>query len=93
MSGLGGGGPFRPAGSCPVAESLGSGAYMSHAGNPGSHLVADASTRDGTAAARIVLWRCVYCGSLLAGLGSADSEPDDDQEFTWMELPGGSRPG
>lgn len=85
MSGLGGGGIFRLAESCPVAESLGSGSYMSHQGNPDSHMIADASTRDGTAAVRIVLWRCVYCGTLVAGLGSAEGEPSGDQEFTWME--------
>jgi len=85
MSGLGAGGEFRPAQSCPVAESLGSGAYMSHQGDDGSYMIADASTRDGKAAIRIVLWRCVYCGTLMAGLGSADGEPRADQEFTWLE--------
>lgn len=87
MSGLGAGGEFRPAQSCPVAETLGSGAYMSHVGDEDSHMVADASTRDGTASVRIVLWRCVYCGALLAGLGTTDSEPRADQEFTWLERP------
>jgi len=85
MSGLGAGGEFRPAQSCPVAETLGSGAYMSHQGDEDSYMIADAATRSGSAAIRIVLWRCVYCGVLLAGLGSADSEPRADQEFTWLE--------
>jgi hypothetical protein len=85
MSGLGAGGAFRPAQSCPVAETLGSGAYISHQGDEDSYMIADAATRSGLAAIRIVLWRCVYCGSLLAGLGRADSEPRADQEFTWLE--------
>lgn len=85
MSGLGAGGEFRPAQSCPVAGSLGSGAYMSHQGDEDSYMIADASTRDGRAAIRIVLWRCVYCGTLMAGLGRADCEPRADQEFTWLE--------
>lgn len=85
MSGLGAGGDFRPAQSCPVAESLGSGAYMSHQGDEDSYMIADAATRNGLAAVRIVLWRCVYCGILLAGLGHAAGEPRADQEFTWLE--------
>src|SRR5437773_11145420 len=85
MSGLGAGGGFRPAQSCPVAEALGSGAYMSHQGDEDSYLIADAATKSGSAAVRIVLWRCVYCGVLLAGLGRADGEPRADQEFTWLE--------
>lgn len=85
MSGLGTGGAFRPAQSCPVAEALGSGSYMSHQGDEDSYMIADAATRDGRAAVRIVLWRCVYCGILLAGLGHADGEPRGDQEFFWAE--------
>jgi hypothetical protein len=85
MSGIGTGGEFRPARSCPVAEALGSGSYMSHQGDEGSYLIADAATRDGAAVIRVVLWRCVYCGALVAGLGHADGEPRADQEFTWLE--------
>ena len=84
MSGLGSGGAFRSAGSCPVASRWADGGYMSHQGGD-DFLVADARTRDGTAAVRIVLWRCVHCGMLLTGIGHADGDPDDDQEFTWLE--------
>ena len=87
MSGLGAGGDFRPAGSCPVAESWAGGAYMSHQGGE-DFMVADARTRGGTAEVRVVLWKCVHCGMTLAGLGAADGEPAEDQEFTWLELPG-----
>lgn len=85
MSGLGTGGAFRIAQSCPVAESFGPvSTYMSHQGGD-DFLVADAATRGGTAAVRVITWRCVHCGVLLAGLGRADGEPSEDQEFTWME--------
>jgi len=84
MSGLGGGGVFRLAESCPVAEVWANGQYMSHQGGE-DHLVADATTRGGGAAIRLVLWRCVHCGVLLVGVGRADEAPAEDQEFTWLE--------
>jgi hypothetical protein len=84
MSGLGAGGAFRLAGSCPVAAAWANGAYMSHQGGD-DHLVADIATKGGTAAVRLVLWRCVHCGTLIAGLGHAAGEPRADQEFTWAE--------
>lgn len=96
MSGLGGGGIFRLAQSCPVAETYGSGGYMSHQGGD-DFMIADAATRGQSAAVRIVAWRCVYCGVLVVGLGAAEGEPDADQEFTWLEQevaqPGGGAAG
>jgi hypothetical protein len=60
---------------------------MSHQGGDvdGSFVVADAWTRDGKAAVRVVVWRCVHCGTLLAGVGRVDEELSPDQEFTWLE--------
>lgn len=87
MSGLGAGGAFRLAESCPVAAEWAGGAYMSHQGGE-DFMVADARTRDGTAQVRFALWRCVHCGAVLVGLAPADGEASEDQEFTWLELPG-----
>jgi hypothetical protein len=86
MSGMGA--SFRPAGACPVMNGP-------HAA-PGSErgfMVADAATADGTASARLVLWRCQFCGTLLTGIGRSDVPVGDGapgtgaagQEFTWLE--------
>jgi hypothetical protein len=85
MSGLGDGGEFLLAGSCPVAEQWANGEYMSHQGDPDDYLVADAATRGGSASARIALWRCVHCGTLVVGLATCDDEPSEDQDFTWLQ--------
>jgi hypothetical protein len=85
MSGLGGGGVFVPARSCPVAGTYGGGSYMSHQGGDGDYMIADARTRTGTAAVRIVAWRCVHCGLMCVGIGYADGDPETDQEFTGLE--------
>jgi hypothetical protein len=83
----GGSAPFRPPGTCP-------GSGGPHYGSPGegSYLVADAATKDGSASARVALWRCRLCGSLLVGIGRAgvpvDAAPGTGvhaQEFTWLE--------
>jgi hypothetical protein len=81
----GGDSPFRPAGPCPVTNGPHNGST-----DQGSYLVADAATRDRTASARIALWRCAECGSLLIGIGNASMPLGDGvsgwaQEFTWLE--------
>ena len=81
----GAGESFRPAGGCPVASRWGAGEPVSHQGDAGSFLVADAAVRDGSAAVRLALWRCVWCGALVAGIAPADGDPDDTREFTWLE--------
>ena len=86
MTGIGTGSGFRLAESCPAASEWAAGAYMSHQGDPGSFAVADVTVRDGSAAVRVAVWRCVHCGVTVAGLGSAGEPPDRDQPFTWLEL-------
>lgn len=86
MSGMGA--SFRPAAPCPVMN----GPHCAP-DEDGSYMVADAATGDHSAAVRLVLWRCRFCGTLLAGLGRADDGPVqsgygtgiDVQEFTWLE--------
>lgn len=85
MSGLGSGGAFRPAGSCPVASQWAHGEYMSHQGSQDSFLLADAAVRDGTAVVRLALWRCVHCGTLLTGIARPDGSPDGPGDFSWLE--------
>jgi hypothetical protein len=80
MSGMGA--SFRPAGPCPEAR----GPHCKPDGD-GSFMVADAATRDGTAGARVVLWRCRFCGARLTGIGRLGEEADT-QEFTWLEEAG-----
>ncbi len=79
--------PFRAAGPCPVTRGP-------HCADPESYLVADAAVRDRSAAVRLAVWRCQYCGTLLAGIGRPrgvlDGSPGsraevDAQEFTWLE--------
>jgi hypothetical protein len=84
--------PFIPAEPCPVLDGP-------HARSPeeGSYMVADAATRDRSAAIRIALWRCGYCGVLLTGIGHqsgrltgnradrANTAEVDAQEFTWLQ--------
>ena len=55
-------------------------------------LVADAATKDASAAVRIAIWRCQHCGMLLVGIGRQDGALDADmgegvhaQRFTWLE--------
>lgn len=82
---VGGGDDYLPAAACPVAsQQLGNGEYMAHRGDHGSFLVADAKVKDGTAAVRLALWRCVYCNAVLVGLGDP-AQPLDGQDFTWLE--------
>jgi hypothetical protein len=82
---VGAGDAYLPAGGCPVAaQKYGAGGYMSQQGDPGSFLVADARVKDGSAAVRVALWRCVYCNAVLIGLGDPE-EPLDAQDFTWLE--------
>ena len=83
----GGAAPFGPAQPCPGTD----GPHFLRPGE-GNYLVADAATRDGSAAARLVLWRCSGCGVQVAGLGRVDADPDAEpgygvhsQEFAWME--------
>ncbi len=83
MSGMGA--SFRPAQACPVMNGPHVGPDP---GDAGGILVADAATRDGLSAVRVVLWRCRFCGTQLTGLGRADIPADDGlgtQEFTWLE--------
>jgi hypothetical protein len=82
---VGGGNAFRLAQGCPVASRWGSGEYVAHQGDANGFLLADARTRDGTAAIRLALWRCVHCGMLLTGIAQAEGDPDSTQDFTWME--------
>jgi hypothetical protein len=83
--------PFRQAEPCPVLDGP-------HGRSPedGSYLVADATTRDGSAAVRIAVWRCSYCGVLVTGIGRLTGNLSltgsrenrmliDSQEFTWLE--------
>ena len=92
LSGLGSGGPFRPAEGCTAFTAAGVISYMSHQGDGDSFLLADARTRDGTAAVRVVTWRCVHCGALLAGLGDPAADPGGEQEYTWLQS-GPDQPG
>jgi hypothetical protein len=87
------GGPFRPAKSCPAMKDM-PGEYFSHHGMPDNEkfLVADAATKDASAAVRIVTWRCQHCGVQLVGIGRQDGDLDADmgegvhaQRFTWLE--------
>lgn len=81
---VGGGDDYRPAEGCPVAmEKFGHGEYLAHRGSPDSFLVALASVKDGSAAVRIALWKCVFCGMTLVGLGVPDGELGH-QDFTWL---------
>jgi hypothetical protein len=99
----GDGGAFRLAGSCPVAEQVMHTDYAAHHGipsEPESYMVADMITRDGTAAVRVVLWRCQYCATLLIGVGRTDEALDGppgtgfySQDFTWLEADSGVRIG
>jgi len=66
-------------------DKWGHGEYLAHQGNPDSFLLADAAVKDGSASVRLVLWRCVYCNILLAGLAPADGDPGIGQAFTWAE--------
>lgn len=82
---VGGGDDYLPAGGCPVAgQKFGHGGYMSHRGDPDSFLVAEARVKDGSASVRISLWKCVFCGATLVGLGDP-AEEIDQTEFTWLE--------
>lgn len=82
---VGGGDGYIPAASCPVAEeNSGTGEYMSHQGDFSSFLVAEARVKDGSASVRVAVWRCVFCGNTLVGLGDP-AEELDKQSFTWME--------
>jgi hypothetical protein len=87
------GGPFQPAENC-RGISLNTDVYFSHHGvlEPGTFMVADATTKDSSAAVRIVFWRCQYCGLLLIGIGHQSGDIDAPpgygihaQEFTWLE--------
>lgn len=88
-------GEFQLAGSCRVAETIMGVEHAAHHGipsEPESFMVADMTTRDGSAAVRVVLWRCQFCGQLLAGIGHPDAPLDGPpgtgfyvQEFTWLE--------
>jgi hypothetical protein len=86
MSGMGA--SFRPAGACPVMN----GPHVAPVQERG-FMLADAATADGTASARLVLWRCQFCGTLLTGIGRSDVPVGDGepgtgaagQEFTWLE--------
>jgi hypothetical protein len=85
---VGAGDDYLPAGGCPVAgEKYGNGEYMAHQGDPDSFLVAEARVKDGSAGVRLVLWRCVFCGSTLVGLGVPEGTLGA-QDFSWMEYSG-----
>ncbi len=82
---VGGGDDYLPAGGCPVAgEKYGNGEYIAHAGDPDSFLVAEARVKDNSASVRIAVWKCVFCGTTLVGLGVPE-EPLNAQDYTWME--------
>jgi hypothetical protein len=84
----GGGDDYLPAGGCPEAsERFGNGEFMAHQGDPGSFLVAEARVKDGSAAVRVTVWRCVFCGATLVGLGVPDEELGR-QDFTWFSRGG-----
>jgi hypothetical protein len=80
--------PFSPAEPCTVTDGP-------HYGDEDQRrfLVADATTRDGAASARIVIWRCRFCKVLLVGIGRTDVSLDREsgnfdaygQEFTWLQ--------
>ena len=78
--------PFRPADTCPVVKGP-----HGHAPEKESFMVADAATADQSAAVRLVLWRCQFCGVLIAGVGHAGVPVDrpghgiHSQAFTWLE--------
>lgn len=79
---------YRPAEGCPVAsEKYGNGEWMSHQGDSDSFLVANAMVKDGSAAVHLALWKCVFCGTVLVGLGVPE-ESSNLQAFTWMERAG-----
>jgi hypothetical protein len=79
---------FRGAAECPGSSDL------MHHGIPdrGSFAVADMVTADGAASVRVALWRCGFCGRVLAGVGRAgpalDGPPGTGvhaQPFAWLE--------
>ncbi len=81
---VGGGDDYVPAESCTVAsEKFGNGGYMAHQGDPNSFLVVLAKVRDGSAAVKIAVWKCVFCHKTLIGLADADER--GSHEYTWME--------
>ena len=82
---VGGGDDYLLAAGCPVAsQKFGHGGYMSHRGDPESFLVAEARVRDGSASVRVAVWRCVFCGKTVVGLGDP-AEPVGAQDYTWLE--------
>lgn len=86
---VGGADDYLPAAGCSVAsEKHGGGEYMAHQGDQQSFLVAEARVKDGSAAVRVAVWKCVFCGTVLVGLGDPLA-PLDQQDFTWMEAPRG----
>lgn len=83
---VGGGDAFIPAQGCPVAtEKYGNGQYLPHQGDNGSFLAAEARVHDGSAVIRLALWRCVYCGAVLVGVGNMNEAEINDTELTWFE--------
>ena len=83
----GGAAGFRPADGCPVAMAeYTSGVYLAHRGDPESFMAATCIVADGSAEVVVTLWRCVYCRSIIIGIG----KPGNDDsvigaELTWYE--------
>jgi hypothetical protein len=81
----GGGTDFIPAQGCPVAmEQFADGEYFPHNGDSDHFLAAELQVKDGSAVVLLALWRCVYCGTVLVGLGDT-SVAVTSSEMTWFE--------
>lgn len=82
----GGAQTFRPADGCPVAMAeYTSGLYFPHRGDSRSFMTAEVRVADGSAAVVLTLWRCVYCHSIIAGIGKVPPGEVTDAELTWLE--------
>jgi hypothetical protein len=82
---VGAGDDYLPAAGCPVAsQQFGNGGYMAHQGSPDSFLVAEARVKNGSTSVRVAVWKCVFCGATLVGLGDP-AQPLNAQDFTWLE--------
>jgi hypothetical protein len=84
---VGGGDAFVPARGCPVAmEKYGNGQYFPHHGDSSRFFAGEVRVRDDDSATiRLAVWRCVYCGVTLVGIGNTYEPEVTDTELTWFE--------
>lgn len=87
---VGGDEEFVPAKGCPVAmRQFADGEYFPHNGDPDRFLAAEVQVHDGSAKIRLALWRCVYCGVMVVGLGDTKAAITSSQ-MTWFEEKAGT---